>query len=156
MNKQSISNFVKMNKQSISNFVKISNELRIKEEYKESMALACIAFASCSRNKYPNSSDKKRFVQLLKDNFSQYCSIGLPGISASTIMIFVEEKNKHITYEEMIYKYVRCNLIHEAELPSIKFSKEVVIADYNADTKLPITMIDMLNQITLNYLNSSD
>ena len=145
-----------MNKQSISNFVKISNELRIKEEYKESMALACIAFASCSTNKYPNYSDKKRFVQLLKDNFSQYCSIGLPGISASTIMIFVEEENKYITYEEMIYKYVRCNLIHEAELPSIKFSKEVVIADYNADTKLPITMIDMLNQITLNYLNSFD
>ena len=159
MNKQSISNFVKMNKQSISNFVKISNELRIKEEYKESMALACIAFASCSRNEYPDHSDKKRFVQLLKDNFSQYCSIGLPGISASTIMIFVEEENKHIThitYEEMIYKYVRCHLIHEAELPSIKFSKEVVIADYNADTKLPITMIDMLNQITLNYLNSYD
>ena len=145
-----------MNKQSISNFVKISNELRIKEEYKESMALACIAFASCSTNKYPNYSDKKRFVQLLKDNFSQYCSIGLPGISASTIMIFVEEDNEHITYEEMIYKYVRCYLIHEAELPSIKFSKEVVIADYNADTKLPITMIDMLNQITLNYLNSFD
>lgn len=121
------------------------------------MALACIAFASCSRNKYPNySSDRERFVQLLKDNFSQYCPIGLPGIFASSIKILDEEKNEYITYENMIYKYVRCNLIHEAELPNITFSKEVELGNYNADTKLPITMIDMLNQITLNYLNSID
>lgn len=67
------------------------------------------------------------------------------------INVYDEFDSKYITYEKLIYKKIRCNLIHEANLPNIVFSKETEIGNYNAKTKLPITIIDMLNEMALNY-----
>jgi hypothetical protein len=70
---------------------------------------------------------------------------------ASEINVYDEFDSKYITYEKLIYKKIRCNLIHEADLPNLVFSKKTEIGNYNANAKLPITIIDMLNDMALNY-----
>ncbi|MBB5178571.1 hypothetical protein QQG09_04180 [Melissococcus plutonius] len=128
---------------------------RIKKQrkYHEALALSCIAISACANYKYPKEKlDSKKFIAFIKSNFSTYCSIGFPGIQASLIMIYDEFSNKHISYEEMIYKKIRCSLIHEADIPNIIFSKETEIGNYNKNTKLPISIIDMLNKMASDYL----
>jgi hypothetical protein len=76
---------------------------------------ALVAVAATSRRRYPKAtypSDRAAFEQFLTD--------------AHTVRISVEYRGEHQAVEHILYKWLRCQLLHEGELPpDIKFMPDV-------------------------------
>lgn len=69
-----------------------------------------VAVAATSRKRYPSGTktDHKAFTDFLAEE--------MPKVTR--IQNFnVKYRNKMVSIQELFYKYVRCNLTHEAELP---------------------------------------
>lgn len=91
---------------SIENRVKDA-ELLWKNDRKEgAFMIALIAVAATARKRYPYPafSDKDSFIKFLQD-------------SRSGMMVHVEFRNVCRPIEEIFYKWIRCQLVHEGELP---------------------------------------
>src|SRR5947209_3961984 len=76
-----------------------------------------IALAGTARKRYPkkNYKDKQSFVRFFKEEFSKY----IPG------QINLKFRERICAVEEIFYEFVRCELVHEAELPEdIRFSDQ--------------------------------
>jgi hypothetical protein len=69
---------------------------------------ALIAVAATARKRYPKDGDRKRFEQFLTD--------------AHTVRISVEYRGEPYAIEHIVYKWLRCQLVHEGGLlPDIEF-----------------------------------
>jgi len=64
---------------------------------------ALIAVAATAQKRYPNQKDGDRFRQFLKDEH--------------TVRISVEYRGECHPVEHVLYKWLRCNLVHEGGLP---------------------------------------
>lgn len=74
--------------------------------------LVLVAIASISRLRYPSLKDGDAFRMVLKD--------------FRTISIRVEYRGQLESIEQIFYKWVRCQLIHEGELPGdIEFQQDI-------------------------------
>ena len=76
-----------------------------------------VAVAATSRKRYPlgTKSDGDAFTSFLAEELPKVIRVG---------QFNVKFRNKMITIQDLLYKYIRCNLSHEAELPEdIKFEK---------------------------------
>lgn len=74
--------------------------------------LVLIAVASVSKLRYPNLKDGEAFRAVLKD----FKSSGVRG---------VEYRGKLEPIEQIFYRWVRCQLVHEGELPvDLKFQED--------------------------------
>jgi len=65
--------------------------------------MALITFAAVAKNRYPAKTDRESFEQFYRDSMS-------PRIS-------VEYRSKCHPVEHILYKYLRCNLVHEGGTP---------------------------------------
>ncbi len=64
---------------------------------------ALIAVAATARKRYPTDGDRKRFEQFLTD--------------AHTVRLSIEYRGECQPIEHILYKWFRCQLVHEGGLP---------------------------------------
>lgn len=89
--------------------------------------LMCAAIGGTSRKMYPEQFDRKEKTGVTdKDAFTNCLNIAISkeihgnhseDINKSKIFSF-RYKDKNVSFGDIIYKYFRCNLVHEARLPS--------------------------------------
>ena len=65
--------------------------------------IALIAISASARRRYPRVGDRESFEQFLTDSH--------------TVRISVEYRGTCYPVEHVFYKWLRCNLVHEGELP---------------------------------------
>jgi hypothetical protein len=103
-----------------------------------------VAAAATSRKRYPRGAtpkkgDREAFTCFLKEEF--------PKIIRFTSAISVRFRGEILRIEDLLYKFVRCELAHEAELPEdVYFMPGDQIAFCFDDNKLGISekMIEVL------------
>jgi hypothetical protein len=72
---------------------------------------ALIAVASTAHKRYPKTKDREAFEQFLKDSH--------------TFRLSVEYRGECHPIEHVFYKWLRCQLVHEGEIPiDIEFMQE--------------------------------
>jgi hypothetical protein len=98
---------------SIANRVKKAEEDHAKGDYENALIQALIAVAATSKKRYPNAGDAQAFTQFLKDDFLKKIQ---PNISILGGGLKVLYEGKLVDIEPILYKYVRCYLLHEAEI----------------------------------------
>lgn len=75
------------------------------------LLLILVAVASISKIRYPDKKDGDAFRTIMKD--------------FRTTAISIEYNGKIESVEQIFYKWIRCNLVHEGGLPSnIEFQEE--------------------------------
>lgn len=67
------------------------------------LLLACVAVAARARREHPGAHDGRAFEQLLEDELS--------------IRLSVEFRGEQVPIERVLYKWIRCELIHTAAVP---------------------------------------
>jgi hypothetical protein len=67
------------------------------------LLLACAAVAARARRDYPTAKDGEAFRRLIRD--------------ALSVQISVEFRGEECPIEQLLYKWVRCELMHNAAVP---------------------------------------
>ncbi len=105
-------------------FTDLSQEEFLKGNFETAFSLACQALDAVSKLVYPQLKSGARFKKIIDENFEYFCRKGLPGISCkgivfsnSMIKTELEMKSDKASLQDIIYKLVRCSLIHECALP---------------------------------------
>jgi hypothetical protein len=83
-------------------------------DYEDALIQALIAVAATSAARYPNLGGRVRFEKLLAEDFG-------PNLGANFAIkggfIKVPYKGQQQTVEHIFYKFLRCELLHEADIP---------------------------------------
>ena len=87
------------------------------------MLHACNAIEGTAAKGYPRLGSKARFKQLLRDNYSIFGPMGLPGVDLATTRFPVEVKRPTTSdgkadTADVIYAVHRCTHAHGDELPN--------------------------------------
>jgi hypothetical protein len=136
----------------INQFTVLSQSEFSKGNYETAFSLACQALDTASKIIYPNKKSGERFKKIIDDNFDFFCSRGLPGISCKGIIFSnsmikneLELKNDTATLQEIIYKLIRCSLIHECALPErIKLTGETLVGPKENVFYMPVSIVSGL------------
>ena len=134
------------------NIEKFTNLSRIeysKGNYETSFSLACQALDAVSRTTYPKAKSRERFKKIIDENFGYFCIKGLPGISCkgitfsnSMIKTELKLKNESATLQEIIYKLIRCSLIHECSFPkNLALTDSTLIGPKDNRFYFPVTVV---------------
>jgi hypothetical protein len=85
------------------------------------LLLVLIAVAATSRKRYPQSKyrDGEAFREFVCEEMCKYA----PGWKKNT-KVQVEFRGEPLWMPKVLYKFVRCNLAHEAEVPIFIFFKD--------------------------------
>jgi hypothetical protein len=67
------------------------------------LLLACVAIATRARREYPEEKDRAAFTRVVRE--------------AQSARISVEFRNRLETIEDLLYTWVRCELVHTGEMP---------------------------------------
>ncbi len=136
---------------SIQSFLDSSRILYNSNKYIEALCLACIAVDACALKCYPNiKKSSERYKVFLKENFSDICELGFPGIIASNIKIKVNvsnsnlklDENGYVNMEQIIYHVLRCGLVHQCEIDkTVEFTNITKIGDWNDKFYIPKAII---------------
>lgn len=85
------------------------------EEYQESLVLAILGIAATSKLHYPREKDRKAFESYVKDKLTEITSRYLYD---AYIPGKVDEwKIGDSSLQSVLYKSLRCNIIHELKFP---------------------------------------
>lgn len=136
----------------IENFTNLSKSEYLRGNYTTSFSLACQALDAASQIVFPDQKTGERFKSIIDDNFDYFCNAGLPGISCKGItfsnsMIKDELglKNEEATFQEIIYKLIRCSLIHECKLPvKLALTEKTLIGPKDNKFYIPISVVQGL------------
>jgi len=82
-------------------------------DFENALIQSLIAVAAMSKLRYPNAQDGKAFKEFLKDEFLKKLQ---PNISIIGGYLKMQIGGETLTIEDVLYKHVRCHLLHEAEL----------------------------------------
>lgn len=82
-------------------------------DFENALIQALIAVAATSKLRYHNTPDGKAFKKFLKDEFLR--KIG-PNVGIIGGYTKVQLGGKLVEIEDILYKHVRCHLLHEAQL----------------------------------------
>ena len=75
------------------------------------LLIVLIAVAATARTRYPQMKDRERFEQFLRDSHS--------------VRLSVEYRGECHSVEHIFYKWLRCQLVHEGDLPvDVQFVSE--------------------------------
>jgi hypothetical protein len=74
----------------------------------------CIAVAATSRKRYPRDCNPRKTD---REAFTGFLSDEIPRIVTFTSSISLRFRGEILRLKEILYKFVRCELAHEAELP---------------------------------------
>ena len=99
-------------------------DILFKLERKEgALLLVLVAVAATSRKRYPKSEitrDNQAFKKFVSEEMSKYA----PGWKEDT-KVQINFRGRPLWMPHALYKFIRCNLAHEAELPEyISFKGE--------------------------------
>jgi|SRR5215213_5447832 len=83
-------------------------------DYENALIQALIAVAATSAARYPNLGDRVRFEKLLAKDFGP--NLG-SNVAIKGGFIKVSYKGQLHTVEHIFYKFLRCELLHEADVP---------------------------------------
>jgi len=82
---------------------------------------ALIAVASTARKRYPEAKDREAFEQFIRDSH--------------TVTLSVEYRGECQPIEHVFYKWLRCQLVHEGEIPiDIQFMEDVQLGSMSVRT----------------------
>ena len=140
----------------IKRFIDLSQAEYKKGNYETAFSLACQALDAASSSVYPHLGSGERFKKIIDDNFEYFCREGLPSISCKRItfsnsMIKDELGLKYhrATLQEIIYKLVRCSLIHECALPkNLILTDKTLVGPKDKKFYMPVTVILGLLSLT--------
>lgn len=110
------------------------------------MTSACIALDATGKKEFQTSSEN-RCKQLVQANMDIITHVSFSGAffsvpGAKISLSRPESKNTPIPIEDIIYKSIRCNLIHEASLPpGVEFTEEPMYGERSGIFYLPVVMI---------------
>jgi hypothetical protein len=82
-------------------------------DFENALIQSLIAIAAMSKLRYPNAQDGKAFKAFLKDEFLKNIQ---PNISIIGGYLKVQISDEVLTIEDILYRHVRCHLLHEAQL----------------------------------------
>lgn len=136
----------------IERFTNLSQSEYSKGNYETSFSLACQALDAASKKVYPKLKTGDRFKTIIDDNFDFFCKVGLPGISCKGIVFSnsmikndLGLKNDTASMQEIIYKLIRCFLIHECRLPiNLALTEKTLVGPKDNKFYIPVSVIQGL------------
>lgn len=104
-----------------------------------------IAIDGTSKLAYPQiSSSAKRNKQFIIDNmpFVLWSLVNGTPTDCKSMTFQMEEDNKKISFEDVMYKLLRCTLLHEGNMPDmVEFVEDEYIANVDGKIILPVAII---------------
>ena len=102
-----------------------------------------IAAAATSRLRYPAKKDGDAFREFIREVTPTIVSGVAPAIPGGVRVIFNAETPDQMPLDQVLYKHLRCNLLHEAVMPpDVRLSESRVngkmVADLHGGTPLTI------------------
>jgi len=103
-----------------------------------------IAAAATSRQRFPAKGDGEAFRQFIKEVTPTIVSPTAPPIPGGVTVIFNGDTSNQMPLDQVMYKHLRCHLLHEAVMPPdvrLSDSKLVdgkLVADLKGGTPLTI------------------
>ena len=86
-----------------------------------------IAAAATSRQRFPTMKDGEAFRAFVREVTPTIVDGTSPPIPGGISIVFKAESGKDMTLDQVFYKHLRCNLLHEALIaPEIRFSDSQV------------------------------
>ena len=123
---------------SITSFLNRAEADLASGDWESALTNALIAVAATSKLRYPNVGDRRAFVAFLKDEFAENIQ---PNVAIIGGYFKVHLGGQLIEIEEILYKFVRCHLLHEADVsPQLCFVEpaEGLSISYADDGRLQI------------------
>jgi hypothetical protein len=151
---------------SLENFVEKSFDNFISNHYYDtSLALACSAVDATAKKVFPLEKDNnKRIKAFIKKYYRIISKYGFPGIISSGLKIKCTilkdpktDENDMVDIEEIIYKTIRCGLLHECEIDSkLNFVEQTLIGEKDGKFNIPkYIVIGLLMSVVLCELNNN-
>lgn len=133
----------------LNKFTDLSKSEYLKGNFETAFSLACQALDAASKMIYPNKKSGERFKKIIDNNFDYFCKEGLPGLnckgivfSNSMIKSELELKRDTATLQEIIYKLIRCSLIHECTIPNnLKLTNKTLVGPKNNKFYIPVSVV---------------
>ena len=131
----------------------IDAQLLYANDRKEGALLSIlVAVAATSRKRYPvgTKNDGEAFTSFLTEELPKVIRVG---------KFVVKFRNEMILLQDLLYKFVRCNLTHEAELPEdIKFVQSEGLSVKVDDDCITFSdrLIDVLATVVSNAEENSE
>ena len=85
------------------------------KHYDGALLSVLVALAATARKRYPRDQcygDKEAFTRFFKEEFYRVSPLKVGG---DTVL---EVGDRRVTFQDFLYEYMRCSLVHEAELPA--------------------------------------
>jgi hypothetical protein len=87
-----------------------------------------IAAAATSRHRYPTEKDGEAFRKFIREVTPTIIHGTAPAIPGGIHVIFNANGAQQMPLDQVMYKHLRCNLVHEAIMPSdVRLSESQVI-----------------------------
>lgn len=100
---------------------------------------ALVAAAATARRRYPKPmGDRDAFGKFISDIAGTIMTGKIDSPGPLYFKFYTTDRSEHRTLEDILYKEVRCNLVHEGELKEVGFSQSIIRdGHYEADLSVP-------------------
>lgn len=78
-----------------------------------------IAAAATSRQRFPNMRDGEAFRTFIREVTATIVDGTAPAVPGGVNVVFNGDSANPMSLDEILYKHLRCNLLHEAVMPSV-------------------------------------
>jgi hypothetical protein len=116
------------------------------EKFLAAMTSACISLDATAKNEFGTKSER-RCRQFVQANLDIITLVGLGGAllvapGATLKLKQPESPTSCISVEDILYKSIRCHLVHEAALPkNVTFTKDAFYGERSGIFQIPVLMI---------------
>ena len=116
------------------------------KNFHAAMTSACIALDATGKKEFETSS-QERCKQLIQANMDIITHVGFFGVisavpGAKISLMCPGNNNTQNLIEDILYKSIRCNLIHEASLPAgVEFTEKLLYGKQSDIFYIPVTLI---------------
>jgi hypothetical protein len=146
---------------SIESFMQDACNRLEQREYLSALTSACIALEATGKAEHHHAKPCKRLKKVLNANLDIFTSIAFSGalLAMPGSKIHFQDPVdpvKLISLEDLIYKTIRCNLVHEACLPdNVMLTEEQIFTQSGGSTQLPTTFIYALILVVIGSPSNS-
>jgi hypothetical protein len=110
-----------------------------------------IAAAATSRKRFPSKKDGEAFRAFIREVTPTITNASNPPIPGGVSLIFNADTSDQLPFDQVMYKHLRCNLLHEGVMPSkVCFSESrmvdgKMVADLHGGVPLTIPDFWVMN-----------